>query len=54
MKILQLIEDGRESPRPKYKYEKIKNKYKEIEKASKTLNDHFLHPKRISIGISLN
>ena len=32
MKILSMIEDGRESPKPKYRFEQIKNKFKDMEK----------------------
>lgn len=31
-KILNMVEDGRESPRPKYRFEEIRNKFRESAK----------------------
>lgn len=35
MKILEMVEDGRDSPKPKYKLEQIRNKFKELEREKK-------------------
>lgn len=34
-RILNMVDDGRESPKPKYKYEQIKMKFKEMERSKR-------------------
>lgn len=34
-KILNMVDDGRESPKPKYKYEQLKSKFKEMERSKR-------------------
>lgn len=46
MQILRMVEDGRESPKPQYKYEQIKVKFKERMKEKKRMME--LTKKRIA------
>lgn len=49
-KIMNMVDDGRESPRPQYKYERIKDKYYRTQNISSINNNQNINKKVMKAG----